>query len=182
PTAVDADIRAHRIECVDALGLAELPRPRREGVRLRGQRPNRAEIVDVAGKLAVERLFEVGDNLHILAAINRAELFDPRNLARKADAAGAVDAAGHDRLDQRPHVFFRHGALVLEKAAVARAVGHRLVLQVALAALIADRTVERMVDQQELHRAFTAFAYFLGVGVNNHTIARRHGAGGDQLG
>src|SRR5262249_42711574 len=34
------------------------------------------------------------------------------------------------------------------------AVAHRLVLEVALAALVADRAVQRMVDQQELHHAF----------------------------
>src|SRR5687768_16292523 len=31
------------------------------------------------------------------------------------------------------------------------AISHRLVLEVALAALVADRAIERMVDQQELH-------------------------------
>ena len=34
-------------------------------------------------------------------------------------------------------------------AAAVEAVGHRLVLQIALAALVADRAIERMVDQQE---------------------------------
>ena len=38
-------------------------------------------------------------------------------------------------------------------AAAVEAIGHRLVLQVALAALVADRAIERMVDQQELHHA-----------------------------
>ena len=34
------------------------------------------------------------------------------------------------------------------------AIGHRLVLQVAFAALVADRAIERMVDEQEFHHAF----------------------------
>src|SRR3546814_7062567 len=37
---------------------------------------------------------------------------------------------------------------------MAAAIGHRLILQIALAALIADRAIERMVDQQEFHHAF----------------------------
>jgi hypothetical protein len=37
---------------------------------------------------------------------------------------------------------------------MAAAIGHRLVLQVALAALVADRAVERVVDEQELHHPF----------------------------
>ena len=45
-------------------------------------------------------------------------------------------------------------ALVLVVAAGVDAVGHGLVLQVAFAALVADRAIERMVDQQEFHHAF----------------------------
>jgi hypothetical protein len=40
---------------------------------------------------------------------------------------------------------------------VAAAVGERLVLQVALAALVADRAIERVVDEQELHHPSRAF-------------------------
>ena len=43
--------------------------------------------------------------------------------------------------------------LCLGEPGLAAAVGHRLVLQRALAALVADRAVERVVDQQELHDA-----------------------------
>ncbi len=44
-------------------------------------------------------------------------------------------------------------ALVLVIAAAVEAIAHRLILQIALAALVADRAIERMVDQQELHHA-----------------------------
>ena len=46
-------------------------------------------------------------------------------------------------------------------AAAVDAVGHRLVLQVALAALVADRAVERMVDEQELHHPFARLLHHL---------------------
>jgi hypothetical protein len=36
---------------------------------------------------------------------------------------------------------------------VAAAIGHGLVLQVAFAALVADRAIERVIDEQELHHA-----------------------------
>src|SRR3546814_5089125 len=72
----------------------------------------------------------------------------------KTDAARALDAPRHHRLDDRPHVFFGDRALVLLEARMAAAIGHRLILQIALAALIADRAIERMVDQQEFHHAF----------------------------
>ncbi len=45
-------------------------------------------------------------------------------------------------------------ALALGVARDAAAEAHREILELALAALVADRAVERMVDQQELHRRF----------------------------
>ena len=105
-------------------------------------------------KLARQRLLEIGGDLHILAAADRADILDAGDLLHEADAAGAVDAAGHDRLDDRTHIFLGDRALVLVVALVAAAVGDRLVLQVAFAALVADRAIERMVDQQEFHHAF----------------------------
>ena len=136
------------------LGLGQLPRPRLEGVGLRGQRADRAEVDDVALELGGHRPLEIGGDLHVLAAAGGAELGHAGDLGREADAARAVDAARHDRLDQRADVLVLDGALVLLEAAAVDAVGHRLVLQVALAALVADRAVERVVDEQELHHPF----------------------------
>jgi hypothetical protein len=50
-----------------------------------------------------------------------------------------------DRLGER--------ALGLDEPATRRARAHRLVLQRALAALVADRAVQRVVDEQQLHDA-----------------------------
>jgi hypothetical protein len=78
----------------------------------------------------------------------------PGHFLGEADAARAVDAAGHDRLDDGAHIFLGHRPLVLGEAVVAAAIGHGLVLQVAFAALVADRAIERVVDEQELHHPF----------------------------
>jgi hypothetical protein len=42
---------------------------------------------------------------------------------------------------------------------VAAAIGDGLVLEVAFAALVADRAIERMVDQQEFHHALARLAH-----------------------
>src|SRR4029079_3092215 len=76
------------------------------------------------------------------------------DFGREADAARALDAAVHRGLDQSAEILVLDRALVFGEAAGVDAVAHRLVLQVALAALVADRAVQRMVDQQELHHAF----------------------------
>jgi hypothetical protein len=77
-----------------------------------------------------------------------------------------------------------------EARAAVDAVGHRLVLQVALAALVADRAVERVVDQQELHHALRApSSPSATVNISGGSpfgpgrqVAHAHGAGRDGFG
>ena len=67
-------------------------------------------------------------------------------------------------------------------AAAVEAIGHRLVLQIAFAALIADRAIERMVDQQELHHAVARLPAPSRCRYGSPCRRRsRHGAGGDRL-
>ena len=78
----------------------------------------------------------------------------PATSCAEAHAARAVDAARHLlHRDQRADVLGEDDALVLVVARRRRAVADREILQLALAALVADRAVERVVDQQELHHA-----------------------------
>ena len=86
-----------------------------------------------------------------------------------------------DGLHQRAEILVLHRALVLGIARVVHAVAHRLVLQVALAALVADRAIQRMVDQQEFHHAAARLAHHRAVGVHHHAVGDRIGAGGDRL-
>src|SRR6202043_537573 len=95
-----------------------------------------------------------GGDFHVLAAAGRAYLGHAADFGGEADAARALDAAVHRGLDQRAQIFVLDRALVFGKAAGVDAVAHRLVLQVALAALVADRAIQRVVDQQEFHHAF----------------------------
>ena len=90
-------------------------------------------------------------DLHVLAAADHAELLDAGDLLAEAHAARAVDAARHVGGDQRTQVLVLDHALALVEARDVAAEADRQVLQLALPALVADRAVERMVDQQELH-------------------------------
>ena len=87
-----------------------------------------------------------------------------------------MDAAVHDRLDQRADIFVLDRALVFLVARGIDAEGHRLVLQVAFAALVADRAIERMVDEQELHHAFAGLLDHRRVGEHLRDFAVRAGA------
>ena len=151
---IDADSAAERVHRVDRRRLGQLPGPRHEGVGLGRQRAHRAEIDHVAGQVRQHALLEIGGDLHVLAAADGAELLDAGNLGHESHTARAVDAARHEGADQRPEIFVLDRALVVLEAAGVEAIGHGLVLQIAFAALVADRAVERMIDQQELEHAF----------------------------
>src|SRR5262249_20822796 len=97
--------------------------------------------------------------LHVLAAAGRAHFRRAADFRGEADAAGALDAAVHRGLDQGSQIFVFDRALVLGETAGIDAVTHRLVLQVAFAALVADRAVQGMVDQQEFHNPFARFPH-----------------------
>src|SRR5262245_26435277 len=71
--------------------------------------------------------------------------------------------------------------LRIREAALARAPAHRDVLERALAALVADRAVERMVDQQELDDRVLRHLHAIGLGVDDHSVADRGRAGRLQL-
>jgi hypothetical protein len=58
--------------------------------------------------------------------------------------------------------------------------GH--VLQLALATGVADGAVERMVAEQHLQRGFAGLGDFGGLGLDDHALGDRSGAGGLQLG
>ena len=84
-----------------------------------------------------------------------------------------------ERLDQRRRYTCPRPRACSRGSGSVDAVGHRLVLQVALAALVADRAVERMVDQQELHHPFARLAHHRRAW-SSPPAARRWGRGGSR--
>ncbi len=134
-------------------GRDQVERPGAETVGRAGERPHRADLHGVTGEVRRERL-AFGDR-HLLVR-TPFEQFDERvagDLRGEPGTARAQHAAlpveqnlGGD--GQRLGV----GPLGLLEPGDGLAVGHGLVLQRALTALVADRAVQRMVEQQELQR------------------------------
>ena len=100
-----------------------------------------------------------------------------------------MNAPCHHGFDQRADIFFFHRAFVLRKPAGVAAKGHCLVLQVALATLVADRAVQRVVDEQKLHHPLAGLFHHRRFGVDfrwlaiapGAQIAHPHGAGGNRF-
>src|SRR5262249_49416021 len=94
------------------------------------------------------------------------------DLLAEADAAVAEDAALTVDRDQRRELDrLLEMALRVGEAAATRAPAHGDVLQRAFAAFVADRAVERVVDEQELdHRALRVLD-LVGASVDDHSVA-----------
>ncbi len=173
PAGIDSDGAAERIHDVDRERLGELPGARHEGVRLGGERAHGAEIDHVARQVRHHAPLEIGGDLHVLAAADGAELLDAGHLGHEAHTARAVDAAIHEGVDQGAEIFVLDRALVVLEAAGVEAVGHGLVLEIAFAALVADRAVERVVDEQEFEHALARLLHRLGIRDDCRAACRR---------
>ena len=110
----------------------------------------------------------------VVAAAGEVDQRVAGHLVGEAGAAVAQDAAlaveEHEVADRDRLL---EVALLLDEAALARAVAERLVLQRALAALVAHRAVERVVGEQQLETPSWAFLRRRRLGVDLHVRRRR---------
>ncbi|MNM74069.1 hypothetical protein D3C81_858190 [compost metagenome] len=171
-----AVVRRHR------LAAGQFPGAGRVAERLAGQRADRAQVDHVARQFRVNGLADEGGDLRVLAAVEHAQLHHTGHFLAEAHAAGAVDAAGHLlHGDQRAHVLVEHHTLLFLVARLRGTVAHGQVLQLALAALIADRAIQRVVDQQEFHHGLLRLDRLLRIGEDLHAGGHRRGAGRQRL-
>jgi hypothetical protein len=176
-------VAADRALAADGGHVLDLPRPAAEAVRGRGQCADRAQLGHVARELAVVGpVLERRDD-RVRAAVLGHQLRVAGHALGEAGAAIAEDAALTVELDQRrDRDRLLRRALGQRHARVAGAVAEGQVLQRTLAALVAHRAVERVVQEQDLEHGVLAFAGAVGVRVDHHAVGGRRGAGRLQLG
>jgi hypothetical protein len=167
----------------DRLATRQLPCAGAVAEGLAGERAHRADVDHVARQLAVDRAAGDGGDLAVLAAVNHAQLHHAGHFLAEAHAAGAMDAARHLlHRDQRADVLVEDDALFFGVAAGAAAIADGQVLQLALAALVADGAVQRVVDEQELHHRLLCLHRLVALGTHDHAVGGRRGAGGHRFG
>ena len=118
----------------------------------------------------------------MLAAADHAEFHHTGDLLSKAHTARAVYAARHVRRNQRAEILVYHYALVFFVKRAARAVADGEILQLAFAALIADRAIQRMVNQQKFHHALLRGDGLIGMRLHLHAVGDRRCTGRQRLG
>lgn len=142
-----------------------------------------ANVCEVAAEFGEEKLLDVSVDFGRSASTGRSKIVEASNFLTEADAASAVNASVHMSHHQGPDILILYGPLELVVSAFLISVEMRVVLQVALASLIADRAVERVIGEQKLHDSSSSVPGGLGIGVDFHGwgdlgAAGSHGFGG----
>eukprot|EP00123_Amoebidium_parasiticum_P005546 comp16716_c0_seq1/m.14993 comp16716_c0_seq1/g.14993 ORF comp16716_c0_seq1/g.14993 comp16716_c0_seq1/m.14993 type:complete len:734 (+) comp16716_c0_seq1:240-2441(+) len=185
-TGIDPDVASSSIENIDGLRLAQLPWAGSESIGLGREGTHGAQVDDVARHLRLEHLLDVRADLHVVATASGAQVLHAGHLVGKAHTTRALDAAGHLHLDKGTNVLVLNSALACKvhvgEAAAVAAEHKGLVLQVALATLVAHGAVQRVVDQKELHNSLAGLLCDGRVCLDLHVGHHGHGARGHGLG
>jgi len=176
--ARDEDVRAGAACDIDALGFLEEPDAHLEAEILAREGADRADVDGVERVVAVEALARIDRERRVAAAVQEAEHVIVRDLLHEPDAARAHDAALVIEDDPLAKV----DALglfdfVLDKPRFPLAKLNGKFLEPALAGLVADRAVERVVDEEEFHHAIPALLDHRGRRLDAHAVRDFRGAG-----
>ena len=142
---------------------------------------HRAEVDDVAGELVVEWMAREDVDLFFTTTGRYHQLCGARNFASEPHAPRAHDAAIDEERDGRADVATAAREGMEIGAALRLAVLEVVVLEQAFARLVADRAVDRMVDEERLLDAGPAVFDQLAFGDDHRAILRRRLAARHQL-
>ncbi len=174
-----ATVRAVR---ADGRNILHFPRPRFVSIGAAGQCAHRANINAHPALFAFQVIFAVGDDNRVRATHAHAQRLHIHAFITNTHAAEAQDAARRIVINQVRPLFLWPVNLFFHEPAGIRAVAEHHVLQFALAAFVADRTIQRVVAQQEFQHELPRVAYRLGVGAHHHAFGDHLGARGLQFG
>src|SRR5690242_19452190 len=145
------------------------------------QRAHRADINAHAALFALEMIAAVGNDDAVRAAHADAKGFHVHAFIANAHAAEAQNAAGSVVVNEFRPLFFGAMNFFFDEAAGIRAVTENHILELAFAALVAHRAVERVIGEQKFEHVLARLPNLVRVGANDHAFGRDEGAGGLQL-
>ena len=175
---VHGQISTQPIVRADRFAARELPAARGVTERFAGQCADRTQIDHVARQFGIHRAVYKAHDLGMLGAVRHSKLHLACDLLTKAHAARALYATAHFyRGNQLADLLGIDHAFFFSVARCASAVSHREILKLTFSALIADRAIQRMIDQQKFHHAFLRLDRHLGMRVHLHAFGRRRRTG-----
>ena len=150
--AANRNVATRAAARTDRRGVLEIPDPHFKAKIAVRERPDRADVVHICRERVVEDLIWKQGDRGTVTAIDHGQLFSAGYLLEKANTAGAVDTAlgikDHMRTKDLPLAIM---LLSLYKSALFEIVLHVIILEQAFPRLVADRAVQRMVDEEKLH-------------------------------
>ena len=177
----DRDRAARRAAGADALVLLEEPHALLIEEVLIAQRTDRAQVDNVAREFVVQGKARQNIDLFVAAAVDDHQLARAADLAAEAHAARAHHATVDEQGDGIPHVAAAAGERADVGAALVLPMLEVIILQTAFACLVADRAVDRMIDQQVFFDHRPGFAHILAIGDEDRAVLGRRLAGRHQL-
>src|SRR6202012_1058484 len=121
---------------------------------------NRANINHIPRKIVINRLLYIGRYFGMIATVQYTMVAVIGDLVGSKNTTVAQDAARHVQLYFVANVYLFKSTAVKLVAGFGSAVVKAKVLQVALASLVANRAIQRVVYQKHLHHAFTRLNHF----------------------
>ena len=177
------DVAAAGARSADRWRVAQLPDTLLEPELLQRQRADRADVHRVARVGVVELRAGKDVDVRVDAALEDTQLSRAGDLLREADAPRADDASlGVEHHVRSDRLLLEAFDLFLAEARPPGAVAEGVLLQPALPGLIADRAVERVIGQEELHHGAAAVLDLGARGPHHHPVGGDRRAGGGQLG
>ncbi len=176
-----ADVATHRALLADTGGELHVPLAVvARGVGLVGEHPGGTDLDQIAGEFIFQHAVLDAAEIEVVVRTVDAEVLALRIVAVIAHAAIAGDAAVHLVADERTEFLVAVGALGEAVAAAGMAGHHRHVLQVAVAAFLADRAIVGMVGHQPFDHAGAKLPGFVVSDGNVAVVGSRRHAGHHQ--
>src|SRR5438128_1199405 len=177
--SLDADVAAGAAAGTNGRCFLQVPDAHFETEIAVRQRADGADIDDVSRERVVEHRVGKKRNRRMIAAIDDRQLVCVGDLLKKTDATRALDTALAVKDDVRTKdLFFAIMLFSLCEPARLQIMLHVVILQPALARLIADGTIERVINEKKLHHRFSDRQDFRALRQNRHTL-RDHCVAGD---
>ena len=165
----------------DGRDVVHLPGPRLVAVSAGGKRADGADVDAHTAFLALQMILLVGHDHARDAAVFNAQGPDIHAFAAHANAAVAENAARPVEVNHRRPLLLFAMLLGLGIQRLARAVFEGHVLQLAFAAGVAHRAIERMIPQEQLDCALARLHDLGALGRDDHARGHRRRAGGLEL-
>src|SRR5204863_2632250 len=169
----DHDVAALRAVRAHRRGTVELPRPRLVERVLREERTHGTEIDDVPRPWMRHVLALELANHGAITTFADVENRMLRDVVHEPDAACTQNASVGDVNDVAAKVLDGIEALRFPIASLGPAFLKGVVLQLAFAGLIADRAIERMIDEQHLEHALPRLERFVRVNAPPLSVSHR---------